>query len=107
MQNLIAATSWSDSSGASPAPLVDLEVLFAKIIGVALGFAAIALFAMFIMGGFKYITAGSDPKAAESAKKTLTYAVGGVALLALAYLILQLIANFTGLNTLTNFVIYQ
>jgi len=107
MQNLIAAASWSDSSGASPAPLVDLEVVFANITRIALGLAAIALFVMFIVGGFKFITAGSDPKAAESAKKTLTSAVLGVVLLALAYLILTLIANFTGLTNLTNFTVTQ
>lgn len=106
MGNLIAQ-SWSDSSGDTPAQLTDLEVVFASIVKVALGFAAIGLFVMLVIGGFKYITAGSDPKAAESAKKTLTYAIGGVVLLALAYLILTLIANFTGLDTLTNFTIYQ
>jgi len=107
MKNLIAATSWYDSSGASPAPLSDLEVVFASITRVALGLAAIALFVMFIIGGFKLITAGSDPKAAESAKKTVTSAVLGVVLLALAYLILTLIANFTGLTNLTNFTVTQ
>jgi hypothetical protein len=104
MQNLIAQ-NWSDSSGENPAQISDLEAVFANIIKYALGLAAIALFVMIVIGGFKYITAGSDPKAAESAKKTLTYAVAGLVVLVLAFLILRLIKEITGVN-ITEFNVY-
>jgi hypothetical protein len=61
-----------------------------------LGFAGIALFIMLVVGGFRYITSGGNPKAVESARNTLTYAILGMVLLASAYLILRFIGVFTG-----------
>lgn len=75
-----------------------LETIFSNVVGVILGLAGIALFIMLILGGFKYITAGGDPKAVDSARKTLTYAIGGMVLIAAGYLILQFIYQFTGVN---------
>jgi hypothetical protein len=82
------------------------ESLFRNVVGVALGFAGIALFIMLLVGGFKYLTAGEDPKAVEEARKTLTYAIGGIILVAAAYLILVFIKQFTGVNV-TQFKITQ
>ena len=83
-------------NGKCAATLGSLEVIFGRIVQVALGFAGVALFIMLTAGGFKYITSGGNPKSTESAKKTLTAAIGGLFLVALAYLILRLIAEFTG-----------
>lgn len=74
----------------------DFENVFENIIQSSLGFAGIILFILLIIGGFRYITAGGDPKAVEGAKKTLTYAILGVILVASAFLILRLISQFTG-----------
>ncbi len=76
--------------------LQDLEMVFGKVVQAILGLAGIALFIMLIMGGFKYLTSGGDPKAVEEAKKTLTYAIGGIALIVLSFLILKFIEVFTG-----------
>lgn len=82
------------------ATLRGLEGVFANLIRVALGFAGIALFLMLIVGGFQYITSGGDPKKADSARRTLTYAILGLILIASVYLILRFIAAFTGANIL-------
>lgn len=84
------------SGDTPPAQLSDLQTVFGNVVGVALGFAGIVLFIMLLVGGFRYITAGGDPKGVEGAKKTLTSAIAGMVLVALAFLILQFIANFTG-----------
>ncbi len=91
---------------ASVPTLKGFEAIFNNLVSVILGFAGIALFVMFLSGGFKYITAGGDPKAIEGAKKTLTYAIGGMILLALSFLILRFIENFTGAQV-TQFKIFQ
>jgi len=100
------AQTWSNVSGTTPAQLSDLEVVFANIVAAILGFAGIALFILLIIGGFKYITAGGDPKAVDGAKKTLTYAIAGFVLIASAFLILRFIEVFTGLNV-TVFRVFQ
>jgi Type IV secretion system pilin len=83
------------------AKLSDLEGVFGRVVGVAIGFAGIAFFIMFIMGGFSYLTAGGDGGKVEGAKKTLTYAIFGLVFIALSYLILVFIKNFTGVDVTT------
>jgi hypothetical protein len=82
----------------------DFESIFERIVTIALGFAGVAVFIMFLIGGFKYLTSGGDPKAVEEAQKTLTYAVGGLILIALSFLILVFLSKFTGVD-LTQFII--
>lgn len=85
-----------------PAQISDLGPLFQRVVSLVLGFAGIVLFVILVVGGFKYITSGGDPKAIEGAKKTLTYAVAGLVVILVSYLILVLISNVTGVNV-TNF----
>ena len=80
------------------------ECLFGRGISVILAIAGIAFFIVLVLGGFKYLTSGGDPKAIDSAKKTLTYGIGGMIVLALAFLFLRFIEVFTG-AVVTNFVI--
>lgn len=81
-----------------------LQVVFARIINVVAALSGLAFLIMLLFGGFKYLTAGADPKAAESAKGTLTAAFLGLFLIIAAYLILRLLSVFTGLD-LTKFQI--
>lgn len=83
---------------ATPAPISALADVFGNLVSAILGFAGITLFILLTVGGFKYITSGGDPKAVEGAKKTLTYAIGGLIALLLSYLILVLIREITGAN---------
>lgn len=82
-----------------PAPTLDkLGIVFENLVSALLALGGIVLFVMLLLGGFKYLTAGGDPKKAEEAKKTLTYAIGGLVLLVGSFLILQLIQDITGAN---------
>jgi TRAP-type C4-dicarboxylate transport system permease small subunit len=90
--------NYSDPTGQTPTRISDLEAVFARVVSVAIGFAGLALFIMLLVGGFKYLTSGGNPKSAEAASKIITYAIGGLVLVALAYLILLFIETFTGAN---------
>lgn len=79
-----------------PPQLSDLTGIFENAVGAILSLAGIVLFVLLITGGIKYITSGGDPKAVEGAKKTITYAIGGLLVILLSYLILVLIENITG-----------
>lgn len=94
----VYAASWSDSSGDKPAQIKDFEVIFEKIIQVAVGFAVLAAFIMLIIGGFKLLTSGGNPKATESARNTITIAIIGLVALAGIWLILRFIYLFTGVD---------
>jgi hypothetical protein len=88
------------------ATLQGFEGVFENIVTIVLGFGGVILFIMIIMGGFQFITASGDPKAIEGARKTLTYAIGGIVLVALSFLILEFIHTFTGVDV-TQFKIFQ
>ena len=84
------------------AKISDLGSVFKNVVGYALGFAGIVFFILLLVGGFKFITSGGDPKALEGAKKTLTSAIVGLVVILVSYLILVLIKNITGVDV-TNF----
>lgn len=84
--------------GPCPAGLNDIENTVANVISVVVGLGFIAALVLLIMTGIKYLISGGEPKAIQAAHLTLTFALLGVALLAISWLILQLIANFTGVD---------
>ncbi len=83
-----------------------LEVVFGRILNIAVGLFVLGLFVMLIVGGFKFLTSGGDQKATASAQQTMTFAIAGIALMVLAFLIFRIIEVFTGV-TVTKFVIPQ
>lgn len=83
------------------ATLKFLEIIFSNVVSAAIALAGIVLFVMFLIGGFRFITSGGDPKATEAARGTLTHAVLGLVVILLAFLILQLIKTITGVDVTT------
>lgn len=80
------------------ATLEGLEAIFYNLVAVTTTLAGLALFGMLILGGFKYMTAGGDPKASQQARNTITYALFGITLIVAAYLFIRVIQEFTGVN---------
>lgn len=91
---------------AEPAKLFELDQIFGSVVSSLIALASIALFIMLVIGGFKYLTSQGDPKNVESARNTLTYAIGGMVLIGLSFLILKFIEFFTGAK-ITEFKIFQ
>ena len=81
------------------------EGIVNNIISFLLPTGAIILFVMLLIGGIKYVSAGANPGNVEKARATITYAIIGIIILAMAYLILVLIGSFTGATNITNFEI--
>jgi predicted tellurium resistance membrane protein TerC len=57
---------------------------------------ALAALIMLMISGIRLAIAGSDPKAAAGAWQTFTWAIVGIILLAVAWLIIVAIEKFTG-----------
>lgn len=95
---------WSKYEIGGVTKIQGIECILIAILNLAVRLAGIAVFLMLIIGGFKYLTAGGDPKKAESAQKTITYAIFGLALLIGGWFILFFIEKFTGVEV-TKFVI--
>lgn len=73
-------------------------IIVSNIIFWLLVLSAIIAVIFIIISGFKFVTSGGDAKQAEGAKKTLTFAVLGFALILLSFIILPVIAKATGVR---------
>lgn len=76
----------------------DLQTMFGNVLSVALQLIGIAMFVMIVVGGFKYLIAGGDAKATESAQSAITNAIIGLVLAIAAWFILLAIEKFTGVK---------
>lgn len=83
-----------------PAGLAQIEDTFSNFISVFVGFAFVALLIVAMMAGFKYLTSGGEPKAVSAAHQTLSWALLGIFMMAVAWIVLLLIKEFTGVNVL-------
>lgn len=84
--------------GDCPAGLDQFEGMVGNLVSVIVGLGFVATLVMLIMAGFKYLTSGGEPKAIQAAHQTATWALLGILFMAVAWLILQLVQAFTGIN---------
>lgn len=84
--------------GPLPAGLKELEDIFTNVISVIVGLGFITLLVMLVLAGIKYLTSGGEPKAIQSAHQAVTWALLGIVLMAVAWIVLQLVKVFTGID---------
>ena len=72
--------------------------LFTNLVRGVTALAGIALLIMLFVAGFNFLFAQGDPKKLEAARGTLTNAIIGLIVIAIAYLILLTIQAFTGVQ---------
>ena len=88
------------------APLTELETIFANILNVITVLAGFAVLLILVIGAFRYMTAQGDPKAVGAARSHITWAFIGLFFIVVAWLIILLLDQFTGIN-LTTFTITE
>ncbi|MCX6783831.1 MAG: hypothetical protein NT141_02065 [candidate division WWE3 bacterium] len=87
-------------------PTIDqLGPCFVSIIKLVVGFAGVATVIVFLIGTVQYITSRGDKEGVTAAKGTLTYAIIGLVVVAVAFGLVSLIDRtiLGGTNTLLNF----
>lgn len=105
---VVRAAELSTFENTGVATIGSLEGLFVNFVKTIISLSAVALFLMFIVGGFSFMFSGGDQKKLEQARGTLTNAIIGLVVIVSAYLILRIIGTFTGtLDTITTFKILQ
>lgn len=82
-----------------------LVPLFENVVRAVMQISGVVLFIMFIIGGYNLLLSGGDPKKLEQGRNTLMYAILGLVLIVVAYLIIQLISVITGVPNLNQFTI--
>ena len=63
------------------------------IINILLAIAGLVAVIFLIVGGFRYITAGGNEEASDSAKKTIVNAIIGIVIIILSFVIVRVISN--------------
>jgi hypothetical protein len=67
------------------------EVVFNNVILIATWLVILILFVMIVIGAFKYLTSRGNPEAMTSARNTIMYAVLGLVLFMMSYLIINIV----------------
>lgn len=81
-----------------PAQLSQLSEYFGNVLMAMIPLIGMLSFVMILVGGFKILTSGGDPKGMAGGKQTITLAVAGIALAIISWLVLVLIKNVTGVE---------
>jgi len=96
------ASSWAvecrgaNIPGADVATIKGIVCIITRIIKPLPSLIILAAVITLIFGGIRLMTAGGNPKAVASAWQTIMWAVVGIILLSIAWLILVAIEKFTG-----------
>lgn len=85
------------------ATLKCLPAVFQNLVTAALLFAGIIALFFIILGGIKLILSQGDPKQIEGARHTLTYAIIGLLLILLSFLILNIVSHTTRVDCILKF----
>lgn len=81
-----------------PAQLTDVPEFFSNILVAIIPLIGIISFIMVIVGGFTFLFSGGNPENIKKGQKTITFAIMGLALAILAWLILYTIEQVTGVK---------
>lgn len=77
-----------------------VNTIFSNAIKIIFIVAILAVLVMLIWGAFQWITSGGDKEAVGNARKRITHALIGLAILALAFVILFVVGNILHVDLL-------
>lgn len=100
-----ASVCTHDGSDTGVATIQGIQCLIGNILQVAVSGIGLAGFVMMIVGSFRYLLSGGNAKNVDDAKKTMTFAVAGLVVALSAFFILNILAQFTGVNSILDFKI--
>lgn len=89
----------------SVATIQGFECLIANVFVVFVSLVGLAGFVMFVFGAFKWLISGGNSKDTQSAQSTMTHSIIGLVVTLSAFIIINLIAEFTGVNAIKSFQI--
>lgn len=72
--------------------------LLAQIIGEVLKYAGILASIFILVAAFQYMTSAGDEAKVTQAKQTLYWAIVGVAVITVSFLLVKIVGEFAGLN---------
>jgi hypothetical protein len=89
--------------GKDVATIQGAQCLIANAFAVIITVIGLAGFVMFVFGAFTWMLSGNNSKGVDNARQAMTYAVIGIVVALSGFIIINLIASFTGVSTITEF----
>ncbi len=93
---------WDECLENGVATLACVPIVVKNVINAALVFAGVVALILVIYAAFQYTTSKGDQAKIDTAKKTLTYAIVGLAVVFLSFFIVTLISQVTGVSQIAN-----
>ena len=90
------------SANTALAPSVGLGTVIGSLVGFMVIVAVLAALIYIILGAFQWITSGGDKAKVESARNHIIAAVVGLVIIALAFIILNIVTNLLGIGNITD-----
>ncbi|NCN45607.1 MAG: hypothetical protein COU63_03670 [Candidatus Pacebacteria bacterium CG10_big_fil_rev_8_21_14_0_10_36_11] len=87
------------------ATIQGFQCLLANVLSGFLTLVGMAGFITLIVAGIRILLSGGNSQALEKSKSSITFAILGLIVALSAFMILNLVAEFTGVKTILNFVI--
>jgi ABC-type Fe3+ transport system permease subunit len=87
------------------ATIQGIMCLLANVLRVALPLIGITGFIMMVYGSLTWLLSGGDSQAVEKARNSMIFAVVGLVLALSSFIIINLLAKFTGVDTIQKFFI--
>jgi hypothetical protein len=87
------------------ATIQGLECLIANVFTVIITLIGLSAFVMLIVGSVRWLVSGGNSSNLDKAKSTMTYAIIGIVVTLSAFIVINLIAGFTGVESIKEFKI--
>ncbi len=87
------------------ATIQGLECLIANVFTVIITLIGLAAFVMLIVGAVRWLVSGGNSSNIDKARSTMTYAIIGIVVALSAFIVINLLAGFTGVDVIKTFTI--
>ena len=92
------AVAADDPKVPNPVGRQDLGGILFDVVNALLLFAGAVAVLFLIIGGFRYVVSAGNAEQVEGAKKTIVYALLGLIVIFIAYVLVQLVQNYLGVT---------
>ena len=87
-----------DGSATGVASLSCIWIVLQNVINASLVVAGVVAVFLIVYAGFQYVTSSGDKEKVDNARKRLTYAIIGLVFIFLSFMIINFIAQVTGVD---------
>ena len=91
---------WDSCLREGIATLRCVPIVFNNLIGFAMTLVGTLAVFFIVFSGIKFLTSGGDPIKVERAKKTMTYAIIGLVIVLLSFVMIRVISTLAGVECL-------